>query len=147
MYVAYGVVCAFLFTQLIRSVVGDLYGQSVVRLQPAPATPMACLEDVDRLYAELASRAVQPAPGGVSEGVLSREFDTWSRRWEAEIEGVSSRCKLEDAHEPALQDLSDAMDALDELRRVLGHSAEDVTRQSGKVRDALAAARGKLRVR
>ena len=40
-YVAFGVVCAVVFTQLIRSVVGDLYGRSVVTLRPvsSPSTP------------------------------------------------------------------------------------------------------------
>ena len=53
MYCAYGLACAFLFAQILRSVVGDLYGR---RLEMATQqSPTACLEDIERLYAELSS--------------------------------------------------------------------------------------------
>lgn len=148
-YVAYGVVCTVLFTQLIRSVVGDLYGRSVVSLSPKSTggTPMACMEDVQRLYQQVAARAVQPAPGGLTQGTLSAEFDAWSRRFEAEVDAVSTRCDLAEAKDPALQDVASALDALEELRRVLSHSGEDATREASRVRDQLAAAREKLKLR
>ena len=81
LYVVFGAFCAVLFLQLLRSVASDIYGH------PPPAAPQAsataCLEDVDRLYAQLAARAVQPAPGGLEGGSLAREWDLWTRRWEA----------------------------------------------------------------
>lgn len=146
-YAAFGVVCGVLFLQLIRSVVGDLYGGSVVSLSPKvkTSTPMGCLEDVQRLYAQVAARAVQASPGGLTEGALSVEFDVWSRRFEAEVEAVSTGCGLADATEPALQEVAEALDALEELRRVLSHSGQDATREASRVRDHLAAAREQLK--
>src|SRR5260370_1143675 len=62
MYCAYGLACAFLFAQILRSVVGDLYGR---RLETATQqSPTACLEDIERLYGQISARAGQPAPGG-----------------------------------------------------------------------------------
>src|SRR3954465_12482830 len=92
MYCAYGILCAVLFFQMVRSVMNDVYG----RRPPADhqQTPTACLEDVERLYAEISARAVQPAPGGLEADALSREWDTWSRRWEDDLERVSGRCQL-----------------------------------------------------
>ena len=50
-YCAYGLLCAFIFGSLIRSVIGDLYGRRPN--SDAQASPTACLEDVERLYAAL----------------------------------------------------------------------------------------------
>lgn len=148
-YVAFGVVCAIFFLQLFRSVLGDLYGRSALTLAPAaaPPTPTSCLEDLDRLFAQLAARAVQPAPGGLQQGALSREFDTWARRWEAEVESVQQRCKLGESQQPAMRELAEALDELEELRRVLSQSGEEVTRSASKVRISLDTAREFLRPR
>ena len=60
---------------------------------------------------------------------------------------VSTRCGLADAKEPVLQDVAAALDALEELRRVLSHSGQDATREASRVRDQLSAAREKLKLR
>jgi hypothetical protein len=146
MYAAYGLVAALLFLQIVRSVVSDLYG----RTQPAePAqaqTPMACLEDVDRLYAQLSARAVQPAPGGLEGGALSREWDAWTRRWEDEVARVRDRCNLDGASEPARRHLARAISGLEQLRRELSRSGEDAAHEARAVKDALASARSELRL-
>jgi hypothetical protein len=147
-YIAFGLVCGLLFLQLIRSVVGDLYGRPSFRpAEAGKATPTACLEDVDRLYHELAARAVQPAPRGLDQGLLAREWDLWARRWEAEIDSVSHRCSLGDPREPALVDLASALESLEDLRRELARSGEQASEEARRVRDALAAAREKLHLR
>jgi hypothetical protein len=139
LYVVYGAFCAVLFVQLLRSVASDIYGH------PPPAVPQAsataCLEDVDRLYAQLAARAVQPAPGGLEGGALAREWDLWTRRWEAEVARVSSRCELDDAKDPARRQLAAAVDALEELRRDLALSGESTSAQAREVKNALGQAR------
>jgi hypothetical protein len=139
LYALYGAFCAVLFAQLLRSVASDIYGH------PPPAAPQAsptaCLEDVDRLYSQLAARAVQPAPGGLEGGALAREWDLWTRRWEADVARVSSRCELDDAKDPARRQLAAAVDALEDLRRDLALSGESTAGQARQVRDALAQAR------
>jgi hypothetical protein len=142
-YAAYGLVALVLFVQLLRSVASDLYG----RRQPAePAqTTLACLEDVDRLYAQLSARAVQPAPGGLEGGALSREWDAWTRRWEDDVARVRDRCSLDGAREPARRHLGRAVSGLEELRRELSRSGEDAANEARGVKDALAAARSELR--
>jgi hypothetical protein len=139
LYVVFGAFCAVLFLQLLRSVASDIYGH------PPPAAPQAsataCLEDVDRLYAELAARAIQPAPGGLEGGSLAREWDLWTRRWEAEVARVSSLCELDNARDPARRQLATAVDALEELRRDLALSGESTAGQARQVKEALTAAR------
>lgn len=139
LYVVFGAFCAVLFLQLLRSVASDIYGH------PPPAAPQAsataCLEDVDRLYAQLAARAVQPAPGGLEGGALAREWDLWTRRWEAEVARVSSLCELDNARDPARRQLATAVDALEELRRDLALSGESTAGQARQVKEALTEAR------
>ena len=141
-YAAFGVTCAVLFFQLIRSVVSDLYGRpAVASAQRPPSTPMACLEDLERLSRELAARAVMPTPPGLDQGSQAREWDLWARRWEAEIEAVSTSCDLSSAKDPVLADLAAAIEALEDLRREL---REQTSERARRVRDALGAARDKL---
>src|SRR5437867_300593 len=123
MYCAYGAVCAVLFLQLIRSVVGDLYGHR--REATAQQNPTACLDDVERLYAQISARAVQPAPGGLEGGALAREWDAWARRWEDDLDSVSQRCRLDSSGDAAARALSDALDGIEELRRLLSRSGAD----------------------
>jgi hypothetical protein len=144
MYCAFGTVCALLFAALIRSVVGDLYGR---RPEFGPQSATACLEDVERLYAQISARAVQPAPGGLEGGALSREWDAWTRRWEDEVDRVSQRCSLGSRHDPASQALSDALDGIEELRRRLARSGSDASEEARRVKEALAQARRTLKVR
>jgi hypothetical protein len=144
-YVAYGLVCTVVFVQLVRSVVGDLYGRK--RDGVARESAMACLDDVEQLYGELSARAVQPAPRGLESGALSREWDAWSRRWEDDIEGVSERCRLESSSDPSSRHLAEALDGIEELRRRLSRSGEDASADARKVKEALAEARKALRTR
>jgi hypothetical protein len=139
LYIAYGVFCAVLFAQLLRSVASDIYGHPPPAMPQASAT--ACLEDVDRLYAQLAARAVQPAPGGLEAGALAREWDQWTRRWEADVAIVSSRCELGDPKDDPHRLLATAVDALEDLRRDLALSGESTASQARQVKDALAQAR------
>ena len=145
LYVVYAGFCALLFAQLLRSVAGDLYGGKGA--PPAQASATACLEGVDRLYAQLSARAVQPAPGGLEEGGLAREWDLWTRRWEEEVARVSERCRLGEGSDPALQQLALAVDGLEELRRDLSRSGESASADARQVKDALAEARKLLGLR
>jgi hypothetical protein len=142
LYVMYGAFCTVLFVQLLRSVASDLYGH------PPPAAPepsaTACLEDVDRLYAQLSARAVQPAPGGLESGALAREWDRWTRRWEEDVARVSSRCDLDGARDPARRQLATAVDALEELRRDLSRSGESAADEARRAKEAIAEARAVL---
>ena len=142
LYVLYGVFCAALFFLLVRSVASDLYGHAPPALPQASAT--ACLDDVDRLYAQLSARAVQPAPGGLEGGSLAREWDLWMRRWEDDVARVSARCQLSDAPDPARRHLASAIEGLEELRRDLARSGESVSAEARQVKDALAQARKDL---
>ena len=139
LYALFGVVCAVLFFLLLRSVASDLYGHSPPEVPQA--SPTACLEDVDRLYAQLSARAVQPAPGGLESGALAREWDLWPRRWEDEVERVSARCRLDSDSDPARRQIAAAVDALEELRRDLSRSGESASAEARQVKDALAQAR------
>jgi hypothetical protein len=142
-YVVYGLFTAILFFQLVRSVAADLYGHS----PPAgpPKTPLACLEEVDRLYGQLSARAVQPAPGGLESGALAREWDDWTRRWEEDVAQVSDRCGLSNPVDATGRALSQAVDGLEALRRELTRSGADAADEARRVKDALAAARAQLR--
>lgn len=142
LYVAYGLVCAVLFAQLLRSVVGDLYGHKVANAPQLSTT--ACLEDVQRLYDQLSARAVQPAPGGLESEALAREWDQWSRRWEDEVESVNRRCQLDSGADPARRSLSEALEGIEDLRRRLSRSGEDASEDARRVKDALADARKQL---
>jgi len=145
MYCLFGAVCAFLFFQLIRSVVSDLYGR-----RPAVAAEenaAACLEDVERLYGQISARAVQPAPGGLEGGALAREWDAWVRRWEEEVDLVSTRCRLGSGDDNALRALADALDGIEELRRRLSRSGADAAEEARRVKDALTQARRELKAR
>ena len=141
-YSAYGVVVAAFFLQLVRSVVGDVYGRR--GRTEVTRSPTACLDDVERLYAQISARAVQPAPGGLGGDALSREWDAWSRRWEDDVERVGERCRLEG---PVGKALGDALDGVEELRRRLSRSGEDAAEDARRVKEALAEARRELRVR
>jgi hypothetical protein len=145
MYVAFGALCAALFFQLVRSVTSDLYGSRGAAAQQQSAT--ACLEDVDRLYGQLSARAVQPAPRGLESNELKREWDAWSRRWESEVEGVNRRCKLDSPTDPAMRELAEALDGIEELRRRLSRSGEDASAEARRVKESLEAARTLLRMR
>jgi hypothetical protein len=141
-YGVYGLVCLFLFVQLLRSVVGDLYGHHPGDVpQESPTT---CLEEMERLYGELSARAVQPAPRGLESGALSREWDAWSRRWEEDIEGLSRRCRLEDAADPASASLADALEGIEDIRRRLERTGEDAAGDARRVKEAFATARKQL---
>lgn len=144
-YVAYGLFCTVLFLQLLRSVIGDLYGRRAVG--ETQASPTACLEDVERLYAQLSARAVQPAPGGLESSDLSREWDSWSRRWEDELERVGQRCQLDTSKEPARRALSEALDGIEEMRRRLSRSGEDASEDARQVKESLAEARRLLQLK
>jgi hypothetical protein len=145
LYCLYGAVCAFLFVQILRSVIGDLYGR---RSPEAPLqTPTACLEDVERLFGQISSRAVQPAPGGLEGGALVREWDEWSRRWEDELDRVSQRCRLDSGAEPVSRALAEALDGVEELRRRLARSGADAAEEARRVKEALAQARRELKER
>jgi hypothetical protein len=146
-YVAYGVVCAIVFAQLIRSVFGDLYGRPA-STDPRPATPQLCLDEVERLAQQLAARAALPATGAPHleqrAGEPDQEWDRWARRWETEVAAISSRCQLSASDSPALQDLAAALESLEDLRRELARSGEQTAATARKAREALAAARSKI---
>ena len=144
MYCIYGALCGALFVQLVRSVVSDLYGK---REAGAQQSPMACLEDIERLYGQISARAVQPAPGGLEGGALVREWDAWSRRWQDEVDRVSERCRLGSDSEPGSRALGDALDGIEELRRRLERSGADAAEEARRVKDALAQARRELKAR
>ncbi len=145
LYVVYGAFCTLLFALILRSAISDLYGHAP---PPAPqASATACLEDVDRLYAQLAARAVQPAPGGLEGGALSREWDLWIRRWEHDVARVSERCQLGESRDPARRQLALAVEGLEELRRDLSRSGDSVAAEARQVKDALAQARKLLGLR
>ena len=141
-YAVFGLFTALLFLQLVRSVASDLYGHT----PPAgpPKTPLTCLDEVDRLYGQLSARAVQPAPGGLEGGSLSREWDAWTRRWEEDVAEVSDRCGLSDPKDGAGRALAQAVEGLEALRRELSRSGEDAASEARQVKDALASAREQL---
>lgn len=144
-YSVYGLICSALFVQLIRSVVGDLYGRRIA--VAARQSEAACLEDLQRLYDQLSARAVEPAPRGLETGQLSREWDTWSRRWEAEVAQVSNRCRLDSPSTPASRSMADALDGIEDLRRRLSRSGEESSEDARRVKEALAAAKSELKLR
>jgi len=144
-YSLFGIACSFLFFLLLRSVVGDLYGRRpAAKAQP---NPTACLEDIERLYAQISARAVQPAPGGLEGGALAREWDEWTRRWEDEVDRVSVRCALDQRNDEASRSLADALDGVEELRRRLSRSGAEAAEEARRVKEALTRARRELRVR
>jgi hypothetical protein len=145
LYCLYGAVCMFLFAQLLRSVVGDLYGRRSA--EATEQTPTACLEDIERLYGQISSRAVQPAPGGLEGGALAREWDAWSRRWEDDLDRVGERCRHGFSGEPGSQALAEALDGIEEIRRRLSRSGADAAEEARRVKDALAQARRELKGR
>jgi hypothetical protein len=144
-YGVYALCCGFLFVQLLRSVMSDLYGRPPI--SEAQASPTACLEDVERLYAQLSARATQPAPGGLESSELSREWDDWSRRWEDDMARVGQRCELGTSADPAKRALSDALDGIEELRRRLSRSGEDASEDARQVKESLAQARKLLQLK
>ena len=144
-YAAYGLVCAFLFLQLVRSVTADLYGKRADN-GPQQQSRTACLDDVERLYAQLSARAVEAAPMGFGSEALARDWDAWSRRWEDEVERVSEGCPLQSS-DPAMRALADALDGIEELRRRLSRSGEDAAYDARRVKDSLAEARRQLKIK
>jgi hypothetical protein len=145
MYCAFAAICSFLFVQILRSVMGDLYGRRAAA--PSEQTPTACLDDVERLYAQISARAVQPAPGGLEGGALAREWDEWTRRWEDEVDRVSQRCSLGSSGDPASRALAEALDGIEELRRRLSRSGAEASEEARRVKEALTQARRELKVR
>ena len=145
MYCVFGAICLFLFEQLLRSVIGDLYGHRPDTA--AQQSPTACLDDVERLFAQISARAVQPAPGGLEGGALAREWDEWTRRWENEVDRVSHRCSLGSSEDPASRALEDALDGIEELRRRLSRSGAETAEEARRVKEALTTARRELKVR
>lgn len=143
-YCAYGLVCLLLFVQLIRSVVGDLYGRPAATA--AQQSEPACLEDLQRLYAQLSARATEPAPRSLESGQLAREWDTWSRRWEDEVAEVNSRCRLDSPASPASRSMADALDGIEALRRRLSRSGEETSEEARQVKEALDAAKAQLQL-
>ena len=102
---------------------------------------------MERLYAQISARAVQPAPGGLEGGALAREWDAWARRWEDDLDSVSQRCRLDSSGDAAARALSDALDGIEELRRLLSRSGADAAEEARKVKEALAQARRELKGR
>jgi hypothetical protein len=145
LYCLYGAICLLLVAVLLRSVIADLYGRRSPR--PALQAPTACLDDVERLFAQISSRAVQPAPGGLEGGALAREWDAWSRRWEDELDRVSERCRPGSEGTPGSRALGDALDGIEEIRRRLSRSGADAAEDARRVKDALAQARRELKER
>lgn len=146
-YLAYGVICAVVFSQLIRSVHLDLYGRPA-STDTRPATPQLCLDEVERLSQQLVARAALPATGAPQleqrGGEPDQEWDRWARRWESEVAAISQRCGLSSTVAPGLQDLAAALEALEDLRRELARSGEQTAATARKAREALAAARTKI---
>jgi hypothetical protein len=133
-----------LFTQLLRSVIGDLYGGRASKA--AQQSEPACLEDLQRLYDQLSARAVEPAPRSLESGQLAREWDTWSRRWEDEVATVSNRCQLDAPASPAKRSMAEALDGIEELRRRLSRSGEEASEEARQVKEALDAAKAQLKL-
>ena len=141
-YCAYALVAGVLFFQLIHGVAGDLYGRGAP--EGAALSPAACVDELDGLYAQLAARAVEPGPRGVNQGELAREWDVWSSRWESQLDALAQRCRLSTSSDPAMSDLADAQEALEDLRRDLGRSGDEISSEAGRAQAALGAARGKV---
>jgi hypothetical protein len=143
-YSVYGLICFVLFGQLLRSVMGDLYGARA----PASAqqSEPACLEDLQRLYDQLSARATQPAPKSLESGQLASEWDTWSRRWEDEVATVSSRCQLEAPATAASRSMAEALEGIEELRRRIARSGEETSEEARQVKEALDAAKAQLKL-
>jgi hypothetical protein len=137
-YVAYSVIALVSCTLIFRSVVTDLFGRGP-QAQARPATPAACLDDADRLFAAISARAAQPAPRGLDSEALALEWDRWSRRWEDDLAEATSRCGR--AEGPARDHLSTALDDLENLRREIGRSGQETSAAALRVKDELAAAR------
>ena len=137
MYSLFGVTCSFLFVLLLRSVVGDMYGRRPAAHRAAEPD-RACLEDIERLYAQISARAVQPAPGGLEGGALAREWDEWTRRWEDEVDRVSHRCALGPGNDRGVaRSLAEALDGVEELRRRLSRSGAEAAEEARRVKEAL----------
>ena len=144
-YSVYGLICFVLFGQLLRSVMGDLYGARAAK--SAQQSEPACLEDLQRLYDQLSARATQPAPKSLENGQLAREWDTWSRRWEDEVATVSSRCRLEAPATAASRSMAEALEGIEELRRRIARSGEETSEEARQVKEALDAAKSQLKLR
>ena len=145
MYSTYGAFCSVLFVLIIRSVVSDLYGHRPP--DAAQQSVTACLDDVERLYAQISARAVQPAPGGLEGGALAREWDAWTRRWEDEVDRVNQGCSLGSKNDAASRALADALDGIEELRRRLSRSGAETSEEARRVKEALSRARRELKGR
>jgi hypothetical protein len=144
-YSVYGLICMLLFVQLVRSVVRDLYGGPAA--VAARQSEAACLEDLQRLYEQLSARATDPAPRSLESGQLAREWDGWSRRWEANVAQVSSSCRLDSPATPASRAMAEALDGIEDLRRRLSRSGEEASEDARRVKEALAAAKAALKLR
>jgi hypothetical protein len=142
-YAAFIVFCAVFGYALVGSIARDVFGQRMADGAPRASNDMACVDDVNRLFALLAARAIQPAPRGVDESA-ALEWDRWSRRWEDDLAEVSSRCRLDAPSGPARRHLAEALDGLENLRREVDRSGTEAGNELRRVRDALTAARAAL---
>jgi len=59
---------------------------------------------------------------------------------------VGDECRL-DSPDPAMRQLSQALDSIEELRRRLSRSGEDAAAEARRVKDALAEARRRLKIK
>jgi hypothetical protein len=144
-YALVGALTAVFLFQLVRSVTADLFGRPLPGGAERPATAAACLDDVDRLWASLSARAVQPAPHGLQGEQLAREWSDWVVRWEDEVREVSKRCSLDEPADDVREQLAAALEHLENLRRALSASGAGASEEARKVKDALASARAALR--
>lgn len=145
-YAVFVLFCAVFGYALVGSVARDVFGQRLANGAPRPSNDMACVEDVNRLFALLAARAIQPPPRDVDESA-ALEWDRWSRRWEDDLAEVSSRCGLDSPAGTTRRHLADALDGLANLRREVDRNGIEAGNELRRVRDALAAARATLEQR
>ena len=140
-YLVYSLFSAALCALVLRSVTGELFGRAVPHGEAPPASSAACVEDVERLFAALAARALDPAPGGLGSETRALDWDRWSQRWEDEVAAVSARCRLDAPPDQPRRQLAAAVEALEDLRRELARSGQETSREARRVRESLDAAR------
>ena len=138
-YLLFGVLSALASVLILRSVVGDLFGQARAGSAARPATAAGCVDDVGHLFSAISARAAQPAADPASEAA-ALEWDRWSRGWEDELFAVSSRCRM-GPH------LDAAIDGLENLRRELNRSGQQIGLAARLVKEQLDLARAALKPR
>ena len=130
---------------LIRSVAMDLYGRPPRRAARSDAAA-ACLGDIERLYRALQARIAAAAHPGTER--QWHEFDTWSRRWDEDLDLVSARCHLDEEggeEEPARAALATAAERLEDLRRHVARCGDEGIEVGRLAREAIEAARAAVR--